>query len=263
MRKNQAVARTVAVAASAVLAAAVAQRRGRSAFAACLAVASASLTWAAYFPRSRLLGPVVWRGPASGGRMALTFDDGPSESTPAILDALAACGAKATFFVLGRQARRYPEIIARMKAEGHQVANHGDDHGILIFRGPGYVRRQLDACRDAVEAAAGPGSMSDLFRAPHGFRGPWTWFAARRAGYRMAGWTKGVFDSAEPGADVIVERCNAAMRPGSVLLLHDADGWDPDRARPQTAEAVPNICTRAFERGLELVTMAELMRTTT
>lgn len=261
MPKNQAVGRASACGVAALVASRVLWIRGRPLTAAGVAGAAGAVLWSAFAPRSRLLGPVAWHGAADRPRMALTFDDGPSESTGPILDALAAAGAKATFFVLGRQVRRHPEVVARMHAEGHQVANHGDDHGILIFRGPRHLRRQLDACRRAVEAAAGPGAMTGLFRAPHGFRGPATWLTARLSGYRMAGWTTGVFDSAEPGVDVIVERSNGAVHPGSVLLLHDADGWDPDRARPQTAEAVPLICELAARRGIALVTMDDLLRT--
>lgn len=259
MRKRQVVAGAAGAGAAAAAAAWAAARAGRPGRAAVIAAGAGAAVWGAFAPRSAVMGPVAWRGPGGARRMAITFDDGPSASTPAILDALAAAGARATFFVLGRQARAFPDVIARMAREGHQIANHGDDHGILVFRGAGHVRRQLRLCERAVEDAAGPGAMSRLFRAPHGFRGPATWPAARAAGYRLAGWTTGVFDSAEPGVDAIVARCNPAMRPGSVLLLHDADGWDPDRSRPQTAAAVPRILTLARERGLEMVTMDELL----
>lgn len=261
MRKSQAVAGVAGAGIVAAGGVAVTARADRPVRAALIAAAAGVAAWAAFAPRNPLFGRVAWRGSVTGERMAITFDDGPSESTPAILDALGDAGARATFFVLGRQARRFPDVIARMAREGHQIANHGDDHGILIFRGPGHVRRQLRLCERAVEDAAGPGAMSGLFRAPHGFRGPATWPAARAAGYRMAGWTTGVFDSAEPGVDVIVARCNPAMRPGSVLLLHDADGWAPERSRPQTAAALPGILALGRERGLEMVTMDELLGT--
>ena len=189
----------------------------------------------------------------------------PSPSTtaralhPALLDALAGEGVRATFFVLGRQAERHPEAVRRIAAEGHQLANHGYDHGILIFRGAAHVRDQLPRAEPAAAAAAGPDAMSPLFRAPHGFRGPATALAARRAGYRMAAWTRGVFDSAEPGPAAIARRASRALEPGTILLLHDADGWAPERPRQQTADALPEICRSARARELALVTLDELV----
>jgi peptidoglycan/xylan/chitin deacetylase (PgdA/CDA1 family) len=101
--------------------------------------------------------------------------------------------------------------------------------------------------------------MSRVFRAPHGFRGPATALAAHRSGYRMAAWTRGVFDSAEPGAPAIARRAARALGPGTILLLHDADGWAPERPRQQTADAVAEICRAARARDLELVTLDELV----
>ena len=258
MRKAQAVRRATWVGAGALLGAAALARRNRTAAAGVLA-AAAALGVAAFHPRNPALGRTLSRGSSGRPRAALTFDDGPGPSTPDVLDALAREGVRATFFVLGRQAERHPETVRRIAAEGHQVANHGYDHGILIFRGPAHVRDQLARCETAVAAAAGPDAMTPLFRAPHGFRGPATALAARRAGYRMAAWTRGVFDSAEPGAAAIARRAARALGPGTILLLHDADGWAPERPRQQTADAIADICRAARARDLELVTLDELV----
>ncbi|MBM3665039.1 MAG: polysaccharide deacetylase family protein, partial [Actinobacteria bacterium] len=180
MTKNQTIRRVVAIG-MALLAAAVTAWRRKPALAAGIVGAGALGAWAAFRPGSPMFGPVVSRGPGDRPRAALTFDDGPGPSTPAILDALADEGVHATFFVLGRQARRHPELVRRMHDEGHQVASHGYDHGILVMRGPGHVRDQLTRTEDAVADAAGPGVLTHVFRAPHGFRGPATWGAARSA----------------------------------------------------------------------------------
>ncbi|WP_217914930.1 polysaccharide deacetylase family protein [Miltoncostaea marina] len=258
MRKGQAVHRTVwAGAAVALCAAAAARRRPLAGLA--VAGAAAAVGASAYLPSSPLLGRVVHRGPADVPRAALTFDDGPGPSTPHVLDALAAEGVRATFFVLGRQVERHPGLVRRMVEEGHEVASHGYDHGILIWRGARHVAEQLARTERAVARAAGPDAMSRLFRAPHGFRGPATALGCRRAGYRPAAWTRGVFDSAEPGAAAIARRVERALEPGAVILLHDADGWAPGRPRQQTADALPEICRAARERGLELVPMGRLV----
>lgn len=258
MRKAQAVHRAIWTGAGVALGTVILARR-RPVAAATLAAAGVVLGAAAFMPRNPALGRALARGPAGRPRAALTFDDGPGPSTPDVLDALAREGVRATFFVLGRQVERHPEIVRRIAAEGHQLANHGYDHGILIFRGAGHVAEQLARTERAVAEAAGPGLMSPLFRAPHGFRGPATALGARRAGYRMAAWTTGVFDSAEPGAAAIARRATTALAPGTILLLHDADGWAPGRTRHQTAQALPDICRAARARDLELVTLSELV----
>jgi len=258
MTKSTAIRRVVA-AESAVLAFAVAAHRRHPVLAAGAVAAGALGAWAAFRPGSPVLGPVLRHGPRDRPRAALTFDDGPGPSTPAVLDALADAGVRATFFVLGRQARRHPDLVRRMHEEGHQVASHGYDHGILVLRGPAHVRDQLVRTEEAVQDAAGPGVLTRVFRAPHGFRGPGTWPAVRASGYRMAGWTRGVFDSADPGPDVVAERSARALAPGCILLLHDADGWNPDRPRAHTAAAIPDICAAAQDKGLALVTLDELV----
>lgn len=259
MRKNQAVGRAAVIGTAAGVVAAGLAASGRRAAAAGVVATAGALGAAAFVPTAPLFGPTVSHGPQFSVQAALTFDDGPGPSTAALLDALAAEGARATFFVLGRQARAYPELVARMHREGHQIASHGYDHGILIFRGPRYVDRQLRDTEQAVLAAAGPGALTRYFRAPHGFRGPATWLAARRRGYRMAAWTTGVWDTAEPGVATIVDRTKAALAPGAVILLHDADGWDPTRARAQTVDAIPGICAAARDQGLALVRFDELV----
>ena len=258
MRKGEAVQRAVWVGAAAVVASASLARRHPAAALAIVGAAGAAGA-AAFMPRNPVLGRAVWRGPADRPRAALTFDDGPGPSTPDVLDALAREGVRATFFVLGRQVDRHPDIVRRMVAEGHQLANHGYDHGILIFRGARHVRDQLLRTQRAVERAVGADATSRVFRAPHGFRGPATALGSRHAGYRMAAWTTGVFDSAEPGAAVIARRASQALAPGTILLLHDADGWAPGRPRQQTADALPEICRSARARDLELVTLDELV----
>jgi uncharacterized protein (TIRG00374 family) len=82
--------------------------------------------------------------------------------------------------------------------------------------------------------------------------------AARARGYRVVGWTKGVWDTALPGVDAIVRRTRRGFRPGAILLLHDADGSDQGGDRTQTAEAVPQILDAAEEDGYTLVTVSEL-----
>ena len=258
MRKGQAVHRAAWVGAAAAAASASQARRHPAAALAIIATVGMA-GMAAFMPRTPAFGRSLWRGPADRPRAALTFDDGPGPSTPEVLDALGREGVRATFFVLGQQVERHPEIVRRMVAEGHQLANHGYDHGILIFRGARHVREQLRRTERAVERAVGADAMTRVCRTPHGFRGPATALACSRAGYRMAAWTHGVFDSAEPGVAVIARRASRALAPGTILLLHDADGWAPGRPRQQTVDALSEICRSARAREIELVTLDDLV----
>jgi peptidoglycan/xylan/chitin deacetylase (PgdA/CDA1 family)/uncharacterized membrane protein YbhN (UPF0104 family) len=209
-----------------------------------------------FAPNSPIFGRVVDGSGVSERVVAITFDDGPSpDTTPRILDALRDADRRATFFVLGRHAELYPEVVERIVREGHEVANHGYSHGILVFASPRRITGELARTQRLLQARGA--APVRYFRAPHGFRNPFVVRVARRLGYRVVGWTKGVFDTALPGVDVIVQRSRDALRPGAILLLHDADG-NGDGDRSQTAAALPAILAAVDEGGYEAVTVGEL-----
>lgn len=223
------------------------------AVAAGIAVAAAAVH-GVYYPNSYVFGRPVSRVSGKGRVVALTFDDGPNpDATPRILDALAARNVKATFFVLGRHADRWPELVQRTADEGHTIGNHGWHHRKLHVRGPGYVRRDLTLGTESIERASGV--RPALFRAPHGFRSPWVTPIAKSLGQRTIGWSRGVWDSARPGVDAIVRRTVEGTRPGRIMLLHDGDGYDINGDRRQTAEAMPRILDELVSRGYEFVTV--------
>ena len=219
------------------------------------AVSAGALAWGALERNSPLFGPVQRRLPSDDSVVALTFDDGPNpEATPAILDALGAEGVTATFFVLGRHADRWPELVTRAAREGHVVGNHGYHHRKLIWRSPSYIREDITLGTAAIERT-GVGRPR-LFRAPHGQRNPWVTPIARDVGQRTIGWTLGVWDTALPGPETIADRVVRGTRPGSIVLLHDGDGYDPRGDRTQTARALPLIIRGLRDRGYSFATLA-------
>jgi uncharacterized protein (TIRG00374 family) len=216
------------------------------------------VAWSGFTPNGRLFGKVIAAGSSPTGKVAITFDDGPTpEYTPAVLDALRAAGARATFFVLGRNVRAHPDLARRIVADGHELASHGDDHSLLMFAGPRTIAHQFRAAEESITDAVGA-SAARLFRAPHGYRGPFLAPVARRLGYRIVGWTGAIFDTARPGVDAIVDRCAHVLSPGAIVLLHDGDGSGQGGDRSQTVEALPRVLETARERGLEPVTVSEL-----
>jgi peptidoglycan/xylan/chitin deacetylase (PgdA/CDA1 family) len=206
---------------------------------------------------SWVFGPTLTHLPGTDDQVSLTFDDGPNpRATPLILDVLRREQVKATFFVLGRHADRWPELVRRMADEGHQLANHGYWHRKLHRRGPGYVRDDLTRGTESICRASGLPTLHH-FRAPHGFRSPWVTPIARSLGQRTVGWSLGVWDSARPGAAEIARRAEVGLRAGSILLLHDGDGYDAEGDRLQTAEALPSIIQRLRARGLRFATLPD------
>jgi peptidoglycan/xylan/chitin deacetylase (PgdA/CDA1 family) len=118
------------------------------------------------------------------------------------------------------------------------------------------VRDDLTRGTEAICRASGLTSLRH-FRAPHGFRSPWVTSVARSLGQRTVGWSLGVWDSARPGAAEIARRTQEGMKAGSILLLHDGDGYDAEGDRLQTADALPTIIHGLRARGFRFVTLPD------
>ena len=184
--------------------------------------------------------------------VAITFDDGPSEWTAKILDTLRDHQVKATFFFLGKNLERYPEIAKRAQAEGHAIGIHGYSHTKFHFKGPDFIHEDLDACfRSFQSVGIKPAA---LIRFPHGFKNFFAVRDARRRGLTICGWGKGVWDSKRPGVQIIVKR-SLQLKAGEILLLHDGNGAKENPDRSQTAEALPQIIQGLKAKGFEFVTL--------
>lgn len=208
----------------------------------------------AFHRNSPLFGRALSRISSKDKVVSLTFDDGPNpDATPLILDTLAEHGVRATFFVLGSHAERWPDLVLRIAHEGHQLGNHGYFHRKLQFRSPFYVARDIRLGIRAITRAGAPAPRH--FRAPHGYRSPWTTPIASAYGERTVGWSLGVWDSDRPGVDEIVRRTLDGARPGSIILLHDGDGYNPDGDRLQTAAALPGIIEGLKRMGYGFATL--------
>lgn|GEM_PF-1062540 len=199
------------------------------------------------------------RGIGGTGAVALTFDDGPGPDTSAFLDALAAAGARVTFFVIWERARSRPDLIARMLAEGHDVALHGRRH----VHAATYLAAPWRASRDLAAAWAGVCEMTGgralrLFRPPWGARNAGQAGACRRLGLRVALWS---LDGRDYGSDMtaegIADRVGTLARDGDIVDLHDAGGAPGAPAR--TLAALPDMIARLRAAGLEPVPLSVLL----
>ncbi len=196
---------------------------------------------------------VATREPA----VALTFDDGPDPiATPWLLEVLAAHGAKATFFMVGKAAARQPELVARVAAAGHAIGNHSWDHPSLpLLRGRGR-RLQIRWCR---EALAPHGAA--LFRPPWGHQSPGSHLAALLLGYRVVAWNVMAEDWLDDGPEILAERVRHGLAPGAIALFHDALYSTTDRRyedRAPTVRAV-EMLLEEFAGRLRFVTVPELL----
>ncbi len=200
-------------------------------------------------------GRTLRRGPKHRPLVALTFDDGPNgDHTRAILDVLARHGAKATFFCVGRFAEAQPELIRRMVAEGHVVANHTRSHALLPRLSVAALTCEVEESQRQLCEAGAP--MPTLFRAPKGFKHPALPKVLRDNGLALVGWTVGVWDTDRPSAEVIATRARKRLKNGAILLFHDGL-LGTDRSR--TAEALERVLADCAARGLRPVTIPELM----
>lgn len=222
------------------------------------AAAAGTLALGVYYPNSWLFGPVMGRGPRTGATTYLTFDDGPNPTaTDRILETLAALGVPAAFFMVGAHVERRPDIARRVIAAGQEIGNHTQHHIKLHVRGPRRIRRELEEAHSAITTVTGTAPRT--FRAPHGYRNPFVASATHRLGYRVFGWTFGVWDSARPGANEIRRRVRAHLCPGAIVLLHDGDGYDSEGDRSQTAAALPGIIQDARDAGYSFRPLSDLL----
>ena len=169
-------------------------------------------------PLQILFPNLVWRTTSDG--VHLTFDDGPDPvATPKVLDLLSQHGAKATFFLLGSNIEKHPEIARRASQEGHTLGVHSYDHLRLAFRSRRMIQDQIKRTKDAIQSATGKDAT--LFRPPFGFFEPSMIKHVTQMGLSTVMWDVDPGDAMEGNPDLVVARVSSGVRSGSIILLHD------------------------------------------
>lgn len=218
--------------------------------------AAGVLAYAVRGRSSTFFGPSVYHGDRARKALALTFDDGPSESTPALLDLLAGHGVPATFFMCGSNVRRLPGVARAVAAAGHEVGNHTDSHPRLDFCSPEFIYRELAVAQESIHLHTG--ATPRLFRAPYGVR----WFGLRRAQERLhllgVMWTAIGCDWKWPRERVSRVVLNQA-RNGSIMCLHDGRGVRPSPDIRVTLDAVEYVIPFLKERGFHFETVSQIL----
>ena len=218
--------------------------------------AAGFMAWAVRGRSSSVFGRSVWRGTGTRKSVALTFDDGPSESTPELLEILERHKAVATFFQCGVNVERLPEIASQVSGAGHEIGNHSYSHTRLDLRPRDFIFNELARAQTSIEQATG--QRPALFRAPYGVR----WFglgqAQERLGLLGVMWTALARDWRLP-ADRIASRLSRAASPGAILCLHDGR---ETRKRPDvgpTLEAARRLLPALTDRGFKFETVSQIL----
>jgi peptidoglycan-N-acetylglucosamine deacetylase len=237
------------------------QRRARTAVLVFLGLGAAQgAAWAAWtLTNSRthqLFGKLVSRVETTDSVVALTFDDGPTPLyTDSILKILADSNTQATFFAVGGAIRQHPDIAARIVTMGHELGNHSYSHHRLVFKTPGYLRRELDETDSLIRSAGYQEAIR--FRPPYGKRLvilPWILSRSQRTTI-MWDVEPDSYPSIALDPSRIVEYVTKNVRPGSIILLHvETAGREPARA------ALPSLIGALHSAGYRFVTVSELMR---
>jgi peptidoglycan/xylan/chitin deacetylase (PgdA/CDA1 family) len=185
--------------------------------------------------------------------VALTFDDGPHpEGTPAVLDALAAAGAPATFFLVGEQVERHPQLVARIAAAGHVVGIHGYRHRNQMRSGPRRLAGDLRRAAAAIGEATG--NAPRVYRPPYGIFTPAGLALVRHARLEPLLWSTWGRDwRSRTSAQEIARLATRGLAERDVVLLHDADWYSTPGSHVRTAAALPAILAEIRRRGLEPV----------
>jgi len=219
-------------------------------------VSAGALAYAVRVPSCSWLAPSVCRGTDTRPAIAITFDDGPSESTAELLEVLARYRAPATFFQCGANVRRLPAVSREVAAAGHEIGNHTNSHSLLALKSPGYIYRELAAAQEIIETAAGV--LPGYFRAPYGAR----WFglraAQRRLGLVGVMWSTIALDWKRQTPAVVSRLLDGAAR-GAILCLHDGRGlqYRPDIG--VTIQAVRELLPKLTEQGFHFEKVTDIL----
>lgn len=213
-------------------------------------------SYALVAPRSQWLCRTLVSGDPQSPAVCLTFDDGPGDSTPLILDTLKRLGVRATFFLLGENVERHPELARRIVEEGHEIGNHSFSHPYFCWKMPGRILWEVRRAQEVIEAATG--RRPTLFRPPYGIR--WFGLSSILARLRLSAvmWSVSSVDWRFP-APRIVQRVIRKTRAGSIVLLHDGVPCKEGGDRRATVEALEEIIQTLAKR-YRFVTASEMIR---
>lgn len=178
--------------------------------------------------------------------IALTFDDGPSGNTEKLLEGLNEYGAKATFFVIGKNVEKYPVIVRRAYDEGHLIGNHTYDHPRLTLLSPEKAKENIKKCSEIITDVTG--TKPYFVRAPYG---DITAYQLKYMDAFFVSWSVNGYDWDEESEDKIYNRIMKKAKDGAIILLHDTNEC--------TVNAVLRAIPELQSQGYEFVRVDDLL----
>lgn len=219
------------------------------------------LTLQAVLPDNHFYGPVFNEAETSQRVVALTFDDGPYPPyTQQILGVLRENGVPATFFLIGKNAEKHPEIVRQIASAGHQIGNHSYSHLDLLKLERTQIAAEVDKTQQVLAAITGQSPY--IVRPPHGFRDAVVMDVMAERKLQVVEWSVMCRDWTNPGVEIITSRAVSKVKSGSIILLHDGDGLASSASRVQTVEATRRIIRELQSQGYRFVTVDEILKTT-
>ncbi|MFH1451651.1 MAG: polysaccharide deacetylase family protein [archaeon] len=204
-----------------------------------------------------LLTRFYFHGNRNSRKVALTFDDSPSEETLKILKVLKKYNAKATFFVCGKRIKGREKIIKKIISEGHEVGNHTWDHSSLLLKSKKFCIEQISKTDELLKKF---GVRSDLFRPPYFRLGLGAFFACRALDKRIVGGDMIPGDWILKKDDLkIIDKILRKARSGSIIILHDY--LENIGEHKRISSLTQEVCKGLIKKNFKLVTVSELIRT--
>lgn len=185
--------------------------------------------------------------------IALTFDDGPHPTiTAEILDILDKYDARATFFVIGENAKNYPDVLRMISSRGHEIGNHTYTHKSVRKKNVGEIIDEIELAEEAILSVCD--AKTKVFRPPEGCFTKNVAEAAAKLGYSVILWSVDTRDWAHCDAATITENIKNNIRPGGVILFHDYVSGES-----YTKNALEIILPYLGSLGYRFVTVSELI----
>ena len=183
--------------------------------------------------------------------IALTFDDGPDpDTTPKILTVLRDKKVQATFFVIGKKAAKYPELLKRIEEEGHIIGNHTFSHSYFLgFFSKNRLKADITRCSEAISAAINKSPL--LFRPPFGVTNPVYATVLKELGLHSVGWSLRSLDTRAENKYQIINKVISKLKPKDIVLLHDN--------LKVTADSLEDVIEHCLQKGIKIVPLSQLI----
>ncbi|RMD49380.1 MAG: polysaccharide deacetylase family protein [Ignavibacteria bacterium] len=193
----------------------------------------------------------VWKGPSRGWSVSLTFDDGPHpEYTIACLELLRKYDMKATFFLIGKNAEKYPEIVKEIHQQGHALGIHTYSHPFTLHKMSfKRVKQELQRTQNIIHSATN--QVVSIYRPPRGQLSIKLLFFSAILGFPIILWNISFLDHRQIGTEYLISQIRAySLKSGDIILLHDHNSY--------TIEALPVLLKRIRDKGLNSLTIPQM-----